>query len=89
MTKNAVTRDMVNNKIKEVKYLYDGTTTICIVELYNGWKEIGTSAVVDPANYNQKLGEELALARAYDQLFKMEGYLLREKLHKEAVDGLN
>ena len=82
MNENRVTPDLIQSMIKDVRYLNDGTTTICIVELHSGWKEIGTSDCVDPANFDAEIGKRLALARATDALYKLAGFSMKERLSK-------
>lgn len=70
---------MILNKIANTDYIYRGTMTICIVDMQNGYKAIGTSACVDPANYSRAIGEKLSFANAIDKLWDLEGYLLAEQ----------
>ena len=58
--------------------LPDTTTTICQLFIKNGYVVIGTSACVDPKNYNQAVGEKFAFENAIDKLWPLEGYLLAE-----------
>lgn len=68
-------------KVKSSTYtrLPDSTTTVCQITLENGYTLIGTSACVDPANFNQALGEKYAYEKAFNQLWDLEGYLLKQR----------
>lgn len=55
-------------------------TTVCLLTLKNGYEIISTSSCVDPANYNQAIGEKFAYQKALDQVWFLEGYLLQERL---------
>ena len=57
----------------------DKTTVVCL-KLPNGFEITETSSCVDPANYNHRLGVELALVRAKARLWELEGYVLQTKL---------
>lgn len=78
---NKVSISDIEAKIKGVTYtrLPDSTTTVCQLTLENGYTVLGTSACVDPANYNQALGEKYAYEKAIDKCWDLEGYLLSER----------
>lgn len=57
--------------------------TICIIILKNGFKVEGVSACVDPANYDEQKGQEYAYENAYEKLWQLEGYLLKEEMSKQ------
>lgn len=61
------------------------TLTVCILTLQNGFNVVGTSACVDPANYDQALGESIARKKAAEQIWQLEGYLLRQRLYDAAT----
>jgi hypothetical protein len=68
---------------KVVKTVYtvlpDTTTTVCQLFMKNGYVVIGTSACVDPKNFNKATGERIAYENAVDALWPLEGYLLAER----------
>lgn len=76
-----VTVSDINSKIKHTVYqlLQGTTTTICQITLVNGFSVIGTSACVDPKEYNQALGEKYAYEKAFEKLWELEGYLLKQR----------
>jgi N4 Gp49/Sf6 Gp66 family protein len=68
----------IDKRIKQTKYYYDETLTIAIITLDNGFKVVGESACVDPANYNRDLGETLARSRAVSKLWAFFGFAMAE-----------
>lgn len=59
--------------------------TLCVLVLANGFTVTGESACASPENFNAELGRKLARAKAIDKVWAFEGYLLKEKLHVEAM----
>lgn len=56
------------------------TLTFCVLVLENGFTVTGESACVSVANFDPKLGEDIAYKKAIDKIWMLEGYLLKEKL---------
>lgn len=81
-----VTEQSINAKIKQVSYIYDETTTICMITLKNGFKVLGHSTPADPRNHDAAVGRRYAYDNAFRQLWQLEGYLLVEYLSLEAMD---
>lgn len=77
-----VTVESIKDSIKAVRYLLDNTTTICIIEMKNGFKFIGTSTPADARNFDGEVGERYAYDNAFRQIWTHEGYVLRELIHK-------
>lgn len=79
-----VTMESMLAKIKKTEYtvLGDSTTTLCMLTLENGHTILGTSACVDPAQYNKATGEKYAFEKAIDHMWPLEGYLLAEKRYQ-------
>jgi len=75
-----VTLEGMQDKIVEVEYLTKGILTICVLEMVNGFFVVGESAPASPANFDSELGEKFAYENAIRQLWKLEGYALRERL---------
>lgn len=76
----------IESRIKDVTYhRIPGTTaTICNIEMVNGFSVRGESACVDPKNFDEAIGRKIAYDNAFDKLWPLEGYLLAERLSKEA-----
>jgi hypothetical protein len=70
--------------LAEQYYIFPGTVmTICCLTLQNGYNVIGTSAPVSPENFDEGMGRKIAKTKAVDQIWALEGYLLKDKLSKE------
>lgn len=87
---NAVTVASIEAKIADEEFLNPALIphmTLCVLRLKNGFAVVGTSAPVDPANFNADLGRQLARADAIRQIWPLEGYLLREQLAQPGAEG--
>lgn len=58
--------------------------TICFIILENDFKVEGVSACVDPANYNEEIGRKCAYENAFEKIWQLEGYMLRQAMHEDA-----
>lgn len=58
--------------------------TICVLVLKNGFVVAGTSACASPENFDAEVGQRVAKGKAVDQIWALEGYLLRQSLHDGA-----
>jgi len=67
--------------------LHEGLLTLCILKMQNGFYVVGESAPASPENFNEALGRKFAYENAIRQLWKLEGYALREQLSKEGTDN--
>lgn len=76
----------LDSKITGEQYhVFPGTTvTVCCLTLENGYSVIGQSAAVSTANFDAEIGRKVARADARDKIWALEGYLLRERLYREA-----
>lgn len=85
-TENKVTVDSINARIESTSCIHvEGTTlTICIIKMVNGFTVTGESACADPANFDAQIGVELAHANAFEKLWQLEGYLLKERMYQGA-----
>jgi hypothetical protein len=81
-----VTAGGMQAKIKEVDYtlMKDGRTTFCQLTMENGFTVWGKSSCVCIENYNRALGEKFAYEDAFEQLWKLEGYLLSENVYQSS-----
>jgi hypothetical protein len=75
-----ITEEYMRGRIKSVDFHRIGATvTLCSITLDNGYSVRGESACVDPANYNQAVGENLSSDDAFRKLWPIFGFLLAEK----------
>jgi hypothetical protein len=81
-----VTASDLDSKITgEQHHVFPGTTvTVCCLTLRNGYSVVGQSAAASPVNFDPEIGQKVARADARDKIWALEGYLLRERLYREA-----
>jgi len=60
----------------------DSCLTVCNLTLKNGFNVVGTSACASPANFDKDLGQKIAYQKAVDQVWALEGYLLKQRLYE-------
>ncbi len=58
------------------------TLTFCILTLENGFTVTGESACASPENFDAEIGKKIAYENAREKIWLLEGYLLKENLHK-------
>jgi hypothetical protein len=80
--KTRLTPEDIEATIADVKYhrLPDSTTTICQMTLRNGYTIVGQSACIDPSLFSEEIGNAIAYNNAIEQIWRLEGYLLKERL---------
>ncbi len=65
----------------EQYHVFPGTvTTVCLLTLKNGYSVVGKSAPASPQNFDAQLGRKIARDDARNQIWALEGYLLRSHL---------
>lgn len=75
-----VTQDSIKEKIADVTYHRQGTLTICVITMRNGFMQVGKAAPADTRNFDPEVGERYAFEDAFRGLWHLEGYLLCERL---------
>lgn len=58
------------------------TLTICVLTLKNGFVVTGESACASPENFDEMKGQKYAYEDAFEKLWQLEGYLLKQKLYE-------
>jgi len=83
MSNNTVTPAQINaildDSVVEVQTVL-GKCTVVTCQLPNGFIIVESSACVDPANYDEKLGAEICLKRIENKIWELEGYKLQSEL---------
>lgn len=80
-----VTLESMEAKIVATHYvIHEGILTLCILKMRNGFYVVGESAPASPENFSAELGKKFAYENAIRQLWKLEGYALRDRLAGEA-----
>ncbi|MCM1958028.1 Gp49 family protein [Acinetobacter modestus] len=59
------------------------TLTFCVLVLKNGFTVTGESACASPENFDAEIGRKIAFENARNKIWQLEGYLLKEQLHKQ------
>jgi hypothetical protein len=59
-------------------------TTVCVFTLENGFEVVGSSACVDPNDYDFDIGMKYARENAYQKVWELEAYLLQENKFKNS-----
>lgn len=67
--------------VREDYHVFPGTVlTVCALTLKNGFMVVGKSAPASAANFDAELGRKIARDDARNQIWALEGYLLRTHL---------
>jgi hypothetical protein len=85
-TPNRVTLDSMLQRIVSEEYLHPKAMphmTIGVFVLDNGFALTGISTPADPENYDEELGKRFAKEDAVRQMWRLEAYLLRERMTKQ------
>ncbi len=77
-----VTEQSIKDGILDVAYLNHNLLTVCVITMQNGFMVHGVSASASPENHDADIGQRYAYDNAFKQLWQLEGYLLRERLHQ-------
>lgn len=80
-----LTPSHIDSAIKDIYYhIVPGTTTtICALTLMNGFVVIGHSAAASKENFDESIGKKVAYDNAREQIWQLEGYLLKQRLSDE------
>lgn len=73
-------------KIRFVNYYNHDLLTMCVLTMKNGFHVVGESAPASRNNYRAELGRKFSYENAIRQLWKLEGYSLRDRLAAEGKD---
>ena len=67
--------------VSEQYHVFPNTTfTACLLTLANGYTVMGESACASPENFDAALGRKIARSNAINQIWQLEGYLLKQRL---------
>lgn len=78
---NSVSKELIESKIESVEYV---TTTVfgkkfmhCYIKMKSGFVQVGKPSVcVDDANFNLDDGKSISYENSFEELWKLEGYLM-------------
>ena len=82
-----VSGDEVNAAMKSRTFtvLPDGRTTVCNITLDNGFTVRGEASCVCGENFDPTIGETVAQQNAVNEVWKMLGFRLAERLHADRI----
>jgi len=73
-------------KIVHTTFYNHDLLTMCVLTMENGFYVVGESAPASRDNYDPELGRKFSYENAIRQLWKLEGYALRDRLFAEGKD---
>ena len=80
-----VTPALLDREVAAGKVVFtkiEGTNiTHCAIVLRNGFSVTGESACVDPANFDEQIGRDIALKNAREKLWPLLGFRLADELY--------
>lgn len=65
--------------IVDEHYRVEGVVTVALLDLASGFVVVGHSACLNPDDFNDTIGRQVAREKAFEQLWALEGY------HRKAV----
>lgn len=79
----------IDEAIKHKQFhTFDGSClTVCCLTLQNGFTVTGESACASPENFDEEIGQDIAFRNARDKIWSLEGYLLKDKIHRGVYDN--
>ena len=78
-----LTPEIIESKIKKCEFhILTEVLTVCVLTLENGFTVTGESACASPKNFDKELGEKISKMNAVGKIWKLEGYLLKQKLYE-------
>lgn len=80
-----LTPEAIEALITDMTYLRHSTLTICVLTLANGTMVTGESNVIDPRNYDERIGREMSYKDAFSKIWQLEGYAMKRDLVAEAT----
>lgn len=80
-----ISREHIDETIAaEDYYVFPGSQlTVCCLTLRNGFTVTGESACASPENFDAEIGRTIARRNARDKIWALEGYLLKDRLHRQ------
>lgn len=72
--------EIIENSELRVFHRIFGKQCVAIILLPNGFTIVGQSACIDPDNYEEEIGLEIAMDDIKHQLWNLEGYLKQNEL---------
>jgi hypothetical protein len=78
--------DAIDPHVAVQYHVFPGSnTTVCLLTMKNGFTVVGESSCVDPTNFDEEIGREVAYKDARNKLWPLLGFALRERLAAEST----
>ena len=89
LTPFRVTEESIEETIDREESLVfpNSQLTVCCLTTRNGFSVIGDSACVDPENFNAEQGRTIARAKAFEKMWVLEGYAMKEEYARSQSQG--
>lgn len=86
-----LTLEQIKSLVVQTEFQRFGTTTtVCAAHLANGFVVIGVSGCLNPADFDEQKGREIAEQDAINQLWKLHGYYVKAQFtESEQVNDSN
>ena len=76
-----VTKDFLESEIDKVEYnRLGGTLTHCTIYTHDGFTFTGESACVDPEQFNEEIGRQIAYKVAFDKMYMENAGIMDHKM---------
>ena len=87
LTATRLTPTLIDATIVYAEYFRvpNTTCTICALILKNGYVVVGKSAAISMENFDEEIGKKVAYSDAREQIWALEGYAIKDSLHKDAI----
>jgi hypothetical protein len=82
-----ITNSQVESLIAREEYWHvpNTATVVCALILSNGYTVTGEASAADPDAFDEELGRYFAKEKARERIWRLEAYLLRERLVSASV----
>jgi molybdopterin/thiamine biosynthesis adenylyltransferase len=79
--------NLMEKWVKQINFYRVGAkTTVAVLTLSNGFEVVGTSACVNPENFDKELGDKYSLIDALDKLDEFNGFYEQTKSTPKSND---
>lgn len=73
--------ESITSEIDTVEFVKMGKkTTVCLITLTTGFEIVGSSACVNPTDFDEEIGEELAYKDALNKLEELDAFLRQARI---------
>lgn len=78
---NKITKEFLESEITNVEYTrLSGTLTHCAITVKSGFIFTGESSCVDPNEFDEEIGKEIAYEQAFETMWLPYGFALKQKI---------